>query len=232
MSRTKLILGTANWGQRYGLQNYRAPENEIKKIINFAHEIGIEYIETATAYNIPHMVIEDFKVIMKVQHDIPKGDYIIMAHGFEYLRDGIQNVSVDTPEEAMKAIAVIMEIPFNVFDRRFDKKSILLNSIIIARSVFLQGLLLMNNPPIGREYIDRLDAILKPYYLSRKEAAFLFVYNNPDIDYVVIGVDSVEQLKELAEFTSRELSEELIQELKENFQDVPEEIINPGRWKI
>ena len=131
----------------------------------------------------------------------------------------------------MKAIAVIMEIPFSIFDRRFDKKSISKNSTIIARSVFLQGLLLMDNPPIGREYIDRLDAILKPYYLSRKEAAFLFAYNNPDIDYIVVGVDSVEQLKELANFTSRELSGKLMQELYENFQDVPEEIINPGRWK-
>ena len=230
-----MILGTANWGKRYGLQNYQVPECEIKKIINYAHETGIEYVETSTAYDVKLKYLKGFKVIMKVQHDIPKGDYVIMAHGSEYLKDGIYNVSVDTPWEALQAIAIgrrIIEIPFNIFDRRFDIKNILSKAKIIARSIFLQGLILMDNPPIGKEYIDRLDSIIKPYGISRKEAALLFVYQNPDIDYIVVGVDSVEQLKELVKFTSRELPEELIRELYENFQDVPEEIINPGRWKI
>lgn len=234
----KLIPGTANWFNKYGINNNRIPIGEICRIIRFAHENGIEYIETSTVYNVPPEYLEGFKVIMKAQHEVPKGDYIIMAHGFEYLKDGMFNVSVDTSEEAMKAIAInrdMIELPYNIFDNRFKQAIKLAHEKgikIIARSVFLQGLILMDNPPIGREYIDRLDNILKPYGISRKEAAFLFVYNNSDIDYVVVGVDSVEHLRELVEMIDRELSEKLMQELKENFQDVPEKIINPGRWKL
>jgi aryl-alcohol dehydrogenase-like predicted oxidoreductase len=234
----KLILGTANWVNRYGIYNYRVLKEEIEKILNYALEMGIEYIETSTAYNVPPEYLEGFKVIMKFQKEIPKGDYIIMAHGFEYLRDGIQNVSIDTLEEAVKAIAIdrnIIELPYNILDNRFESTIKIAHEKgikIISRSVFLQGLILMDDPLTGKEYVEKLDSIIKPYGISRKEAAFLFTYGNPYIDYIVIGVDSVDQLKELHELTNHVLPEKLIQELLENFQDVPEKIINPWRWNF
>lgn len=156
-------------------------------------------------------------------------------------------VSIYTPEDALFAVKELkidsIQIPYNVFDQRlkrtdffeFTKK----NKIkVFARSAFLQGILFMADSKIPKhlskikEYLNLFDEIISQYKISRLQAALLFVYHTTGIDYLVFGVDNVNQLKQTIEITNSKLKNfsTCLEELNANFDTIDEKIISPNLW--
>ena len=52
MLKSRLGLGTAQFGMKYGITNdkYKTAFHEAKKMVNFAFEHGIDTIDTAMGY--------------------------------------------------------------------------------------------------------------------------------------------------------------------------------------
>ena len=50
--KNKLVIGTANFGQRYGISKKKTKLsfNNIKKILNYANKHGVKNLDTATTY--------------------------------------------------------------------------------------------------------------------------------------------------------------------------------------
>lgn len=236
----KLILGCANFHQSYGVKhNSQVPWDEVIKILDVAIENRIDLLDTSTAYiDKSYEAVKIIKRVGCISDYWHYKDCIELAHGFDMINNMYDGVSVDTPEEALKAIKMGMgfiQLPYNVFDHdimdtNFFKLAKKRKTRIIARSVFLQGLLLMDDPPIGKEYIKQFDDIVKPYAISRKEAALLFTYGNPFIDHVVVGVDTAGQLQELVDLTRYELPFSLVNKILD--LKVPEKIKYPWLWEI
>lgn len=102
----------------------------------------------------------------------------------------------------------LVQAPFNLIDRRLIDGGWMrrLNdqgTELHVRSVFLQGLLLMN-PSIRPKKFDRwenlwstYDAWLEKSQLTPVQACLRYVLSFPEIGKVVIGVDSLIQLKEI-----------------------------------
>jgi aryl-alcohol dehydrogenase-like predicted oxidoreductase len=99
----------------------------------------------------------------------------------------------------------LIQLPFSVIDQRLlvsGHLEMLKNESveIHARSVFLQGLLLMplKNVPVFfepiRPLITRWHAAAKEQKLTVNQAALSFVKNSPYIDTVLVGLDNVAQL--------------------------------------
>lgn len=68
----KIALGTVQFGLRYGISNQRGqtPIEEIKSILRYCRSVGIEVLDTASAYgdsesNLGNAGVEDFHVISK-----------------------------------------------------------------------------------------------------------------------------------------------------------------------
>ena len=132
----------------------------------------------------------------------------------------------------------LVQAPFNILDRSLEKSGWLarLKSKVVevhARSIFLQGLLLMNsvNRPI---YFKQWDALWTEWQLwlhtsdlSPLEACLSFVLSNPAIDRVVVGVDSLLQLQEILAATTV-ASVNPPDKLCCNDPD----LINPARWQL
>ena len=83
----KLVLGTANFGQEYN--GILVPLSEIKKILKYAKKVGIEYLDCAVAYNYELPVFyqlykSGFKSINKIiaVHD-SLGSYATLIHHIE-----------------------------------------------------------------------------------------------------------------------------------------------------
>ena len=215
----KLILGTANFGGQYG---YGEPPSlaEIERILNVAADAGIEYIDTAPAYNCDY-AYNGFKVIQKtpywgeayalLQHD-PDGSMLrpFEAKIFGFVkRFGISVYTVEQMQKAIRYIAApdIIQLPMNIADNRFipylpelHKRGIEVH----ARSVFLQGALLT-----GRKV---------PKFTAEQCLAFVLAQ---DVDGVVVGVNTAEQLQELVKVKPI------------NYQGLnicDERIIDPRRW--
>ena len=68
--KKKLILGTANFSQKYGADNIKLDLNEIKKVLNYAKLNNIKKIDTAHSYlndiNYINLLKNRFKIITKI----------------------------------------------------------------------------------------------------------------------------------------------------------------------
>lgn len=102
----------------------------------------------------------------------------------------------------------IIQAPFNLLDRRLMEvwnnfKSSANDMYIHTRSTFLQGLLLMSPEErpekFGRwnELWSQYDDFITASGLSRLEVCINYVLSMKEINNIVIGVDTLEQLKEI-----------------------------------
>ena len=154
-------------------------------------------------------------------------------------------VSVYTNEQMNKVIddlnIEIIQIPFNLFDNLNQRGEMLKNAkeknkIIHTRSVFLQGLFFMkkNNPNIIRtkleKELDIISEISLKSSISIGSMALNYCLLQNNIDGVLIGVDSLLELKENIAVLENKISNQYIQEIEKiNIQDV--NLLNPSLWK-
>lgn len=127
----------------------------------------------------------------------------------------INNVGISAYERNEIDIALnlnaldVVQIPLNIFDRRFVGSEEMnrfqkLGVEIQARSVFLQGLLLMPSKK-RHSYFDKwhdhfneLERWEQSKDIGRIEACLGVVKSIPQIDKVIIGIDCVDQLLEIS----------------------------------
>jgi aryl-alcohol dehydrogenase-like predicted oxidoreductase len=154
-------------------------------------------------------------------------------------------VSVYTNEQMDEVIddlnIEIIQIPFNLFDNLNQRGELLKkakekNKIIHTRSAFLQGLFFMekNNPNIIRtkleKELDIISEISLKASISIGSIALNYCLLQNNIDGVLIGVDSLLQLKENIAFSETKISDQYIKEIEKiNIQNV--DILNPSLWK-
>lgn len=91
---SKLILGTVQFGLRYGINNNigKPKKDEVLSILKFAYSSGIKVLDTAESYGNAHQLIGNyhkqnhdfkFKIITKFPHNIRHN--LIKIKVFEYL---------------------------------------------------------------------------------------------------------------------------------------------------
>lgn len=173
------------------------------------------------------------------------------AHGSELIealhevkQQGLINqigVSVYDPEELEKVTQVIeidlVQAPLNVIDRRLETSGWLarLNKEgveVHTRSVFLQGLLLMEQRHIPDKFTrwsdiwDKWQAKLQETGCSAYAASLSYPFSLPEVDKVIVGVDSAKQLQMLLEVVKCEKDSN-----DWSFMETLDpELINPSKW--
>ncbi len=146
-------------------------------------------------------------------------------------------VSVYDPVEVERLgtceLGLAFQFPLNVLDRRFENVEMTLGKRY-ARSIFLQGLLASSNalragtPPdilsLHKRYHDKL----RSHGVSPVDFATSFVKNSNCVDYFLVGINTVIQLKKLLAIRfegiwPNSLTAPLISRL-------PEKLIDPRTW--
>jgi len=281
----KICLGTAQFGLDYGINNTRGkiPKNEVFKILGYALQNGIVFIDTAYAYGDSEKVLGEFikenpngktlKIISKIPN-VENIDKVIeetfanlkvdklygyLVHNFNFFLENppiydillklkyagkVEKIgfSLYYPEEYYKIKDLeidILQIPYSIFDQRFcnlfeefKEKKIEVH----ARSVFLQGLIFKKPEELKGKFSKLKDKLLYINFLSKEldiplNAIFLnFVLMNESVDKVVIGVDSLENLKE--NIYSLKFHKDVIKVCSKivNLEETDEEIIIPIKW--
>ena len=156
-------------------------------------------------------------------------------------------VSIYTNQEFEMAInnedIDIIQIPFSVFDQRaisnkWFEKAKEKNKLIFIRSIYLQGLLLMDiqsipvNLVAAKEYIKKLDKMCKDLQVTKNELCLSFVNTVAEEASLLFGCETLSQAKQnLDVFENMNMLEKnIINDIIENFQDMPEHIYNPTKW--
>lgn len=167
-----------------------------------------------------------------------------LYHALQQLKhDGLVRkigVSIYDPEE-LDALAGrydidIVQAPFNIMDRRLIDSGWLSRlaeqgTELHVRSVFLQGLLLMNSSdrpikfdrwaPLWAKYDDWLEQT----HLTLVQACLRYALSFSEISKVIIGVDSLSQLKEILQS-----AEGAIPEVPTELHCTDIDLINPTHW--
>jgi len=159
-----------------------------------------------------------------------KSDGIVKKIGF----------SIYTPDELDKLWDSfkpdLVQAPYNILDRRLETSGWLKrmhkeNVEVHVRSIFLQGLLLMNKSNRPEKFNkwfalwSRWDDWLKESNITPVQAAVSFPLSDNRISKVIVGVDSLDQLKEIISAANNN-----IDRFPEDFNIADTKLLNPSEW--
>lgn len=152
-------------------------------------------------------------------------------------------VSVYTEQQIERVLDLynidLIQLPINIFDQRLLKngylKRVKQQGIEIhARSIFLQGLLLMSLEELPAffspiyEHVVKYHHFLRQHGLSALQAALHFAIGIEDIDAVIVGVNNVDQFAEILQHL-----EPMPSTLDFSFLALDDErMINPANWVL
>ena len=154
-------------------------------------------------------------------------------------------VSVYSPQKAARALRTngisLVQLPSNLLDRRFEKAGVFheaksFGKEIYVRSVFLQGLLLMSDSdlPASMRFANtvakRLINFANETGFSLKQLALGYVRSAYPEQKVLLGCETLEQVRENLEIWSKETPRDIVDRVQREFQDIPEKILNPSLW--
>ena len=280
----KIVIGTVQWGFKYGISNRNGitNEQEIASILKLAEKNRISYLDTAEQYGLAEQKIG--KLISKKFNIITKGKgfnnneliknrledslqilgvktlYGYLFHDanellkkpslwdqilYQKKKKKIKKIGFSIYDEDQleklineKFIPDIVQLPYSIFDRRFELLFKTLKNLqveIHVRSVFLQGLYFLNPDSLPKNLIEfrnpliELIRISDKYSLTILELALAFVSQNKTIDFYVLGVETSNQLQEIIRAKKRKIPLEALDELKtlklKNYN-----LLNPSNW--
>jgi aryl-alcohol dehydrogenase-like predicted oxidoreductase len=270
---------------KYGINNSVGipSAHDVEGILNFASDIGINILDTASGYGnaeetIGNFANHRFKIVSKFTTPQSENELLLqikkslsdlkvetlygyLAHNANTL---IQNPEIWKVLENIKRNGLVekigyslysleqldkllsrgcypdlVQIPYSILDRKFEKKfsELSQNGVEIhVRSVFLQGLYFLPPSELPEKLkplsncLQELHKYCKNYNIPIGVAALNFVNDNPYINQVVIGVESVEQLednfKSIVEWKdSGDFFDQIRQIKVENSN-----LLNPSNW--
>lgn len=153
-------------------------------------------------------------------------------------------VSLYTNEEIEKVLEFdnidLIQIPYNLLDNSNKRSEILIKVKqkgveVHTRSAFLQGLFfkplseLKGNLILAKPYLSEIKKIITKNNISIGELAINYCVGNKNIDNVIIGVDSVEQLNINLNWIKLSINEKLI-DLIDKINVKEEKLLNPSKW--
>jgi aryl-alcohol dehydrogenase-like predicted oxidoreductase len=253
LDKNKFILGTVQFGQRYGVTNFTNKLNKknIFKILSFAWENNVNFFDTAPSYNTEELIGEfskangiqnKIKVITKVPEikEENKIEYFIRSSvekSMKSIGTKINTLFFHQPRDIEMLIDkedLLMQIKkdyniknigfsiYNINERKkllkFSFKPAIQYPLSIAnqsfkrynfgkeknfaRSIFLQGLLLNKKTNNYKKLAFSLRSSSEKYHnlldfkkIDPLKLSLSFVSNIKNIDFFLLGVDNISQLK-------------------------------------
>ena len=156
---------------------------------------------------------------------------------------GVSVYSPDKAEEALNLEGIdIVQIPSNILDRRFERKNIfeLANTKkkeVYIRSVFLQGLILMEEEEIPEHMLfvkpvfDKIKHLSLKLNLTKQELALLYLKQKVPDAKLVIGSETSQQVMKNVASWRKDASKELVASVLETFDQIDKRILNPSLWR-
>ena len=286
--KNKIILGSANFDQIYGIKKNFIKKSEIKKLFDLALKNKIKTIDTSPLYNKSEKIIgllnnNRFKIISKIpkppknikRENIKKwlkqnvmislknlkikkfeclllhnANSLLCKNGDEIYK-GIRNMKINgftskigvsiydfnVLDKILKKFKFnLIQAPFNILDQRLVEKGWLKKLKkrkieVHARSIFLQGILLLKHNQLPKKLIKLSKKLmiwenwLKKNKFNSLQVCLSFVLNQRQLDGIVVGYNNTNQLNQILK----------LKQIKNNFS-LPnlnikdKKLIDPREW--
>ncbi|MDR2591731.1 MAG: aldo/keto reductase [Chitinispirillales bacterium] len=134
----------------------------------------------------------------------------------------------------------IVQIPYSIFDQRFAYLFPELKARgidIHVRSIFLQGLFFMAPEKLDAGFdsvkskLTEINRLAEAHSINIAALCLAFAHHNPDISYIVIGVDSLDNLKSNVDSCEMIKTVDIPYDVFEGFAVGDENIILPFNWR-
>lgn len=203
----------------------------VSKVEQYLEELQVEKLE-----NLMFHSFEDFlashEIIEEFQH----------SNNARLVKEiGVSIYTNEQLEEVIESEKInLIQLPFNLLDN-FSMRGELLKKAkenkktIHTRSVFLQGLFFMD---IGsghkvvkelKPQLMQLQSIAKKENRDMASLALNYALQQELVDKVLIGVDSIDQLKQNIEIAGNPLSQDSLEEIN-NILIKDKKLLNPSLW--
>ncbi|MGH2667335.1 aldo/keto reductase [Flavobacterium sp.] len=139
----------------------------------------------------------------------------------------------------LNCIPDLVQLPYSILDRKFESKLSVLKELgteIHVRSVFLQGLYFMNPNQLPEKLqplqsaLTEFQEICRENKVSVGEVALNYAVSNPNIDQIVMGVETAGQLKENIQLVSNWKSNPDLFSKIEAIEIKDKSLLNPVNW--
>lgn len=180
--------------------------------------------------------------------DLDKYDGFVEKSLIRLKKDKIVNkigISAYTSKEIKRFLEIkkldVIQVPVNILDTRLIKNSLLEelsaeNNLIFARSVFLQGLVFLDAKKLPKNLLGfstnlkKIKKICLENNLTVQQLALLFVRDLQEITSLIIGVDTISQLRQNIKLLSMpplptNVNEEILE-----IKTLSEKLLNPSNW--
>jgi len=200
-----------------------------ENVNNSLSNLGVRSISGLLLHRPAQLLESDKSGLWKILNDL-KSEGVVTKIGF----------SIYSPHELNSLWSRykpdLVQAPYNIFDRSLVKTGWMqeLSSSgveIHVRSIFLQGLLLMPLGSIPEKFkkwtqlLSIWDDWLVENGVTRLQATISFALSDPRISRVVVGVDSLNQLKEIV---GAVLDKSL--DFPDDLYSLDTDLINPSQW--
>ena len=154
-------------------------------------------------------------------------------------------VSVYYPDEAEACIenanVEYMQMPYSIFDHRMKENEVFTNSQkknihVDVRTTFIKGLIRLRDDEIpehlskARPILKKLDEICSKTGFTRVELAMGYVKREKEIDHLVFGIRTLEQLQQDIAAFKKVIPENIFEEMDSAFADIPTDLVVPSLW--
>ena len=137
----------------------------------------------------------------------------------------------------------MVQIPTNILDRRFERAGVFARVKeqgveVFVRSVFLQGLLLMDPGDLpahlefARPLVERVEALARALGVSRLALTLQYVKTAFPEAHVIVGAETPEQVRKNIEAWNAQAPVGIVKKVREALNDVDDMAIDPRKWSI
>ena len=199
-----------------------------KRLLSSKKEINIKYFHSLLIHNFELLELNNQKKLFNVLLNLKKNKELskigFSIYDFKKLKFTLKKFKPD-----------IIQCPYNIFDRRLNdiylKKIIRKKKISIhVRSIFLQGLLLLDPANLPKKFLKWKSKFIKWHDWSKKkdikkiDAIFSFLKDNKDIDKIIFGVQDLKQLKEILSLKIKKIR------IPNYLESKDKNLISPNLW--
>lgn len=154
--------------------------------------------------------------------------------------------SVYNPVQVKKLLELgcfdVVQVPVNVLDQRLIHTGLLdqlakAKIEVFARSIYLQGLFFLKSDELpdhlkgAKEPLEKFHNLALESGIKPSILAMLFVRDLPGVRKIIVGCETVDQLKRNIErINLPRLPSTVVETAKKRFKDTPELVITPALW--
>ncbi len=214
--------------------NLKGKNTNLEKIIKSSiKKLNVNSINTLYIHDSNQLLQKDGKLLYKELIKVKKLKLI--------KKIGVSVYTITEVKRVLKKFNIdVIQVPYNILDTRFTDFKLLnflkkKRCILIARSIFLKGLLLKKNPEMIK-YFDKwqitfkkLNFLMKKNNLSLKDWTLNHMNKNKNFKNFIIGVSEANQLKEINTILKKKKKNDLA---FFKLDVVSKKLINPKYWKI